>query len=69
MIARAVRANPGLQRDVGTLSQETAAGAKTKAGAVFNEGDVLLPKIGNVRLMSKPSDSGQVVTTLARATR
>jgi uncharacterized protein YgiM (DUF1202 family) len=27
---------------------------------------VLLPKIGNVRLMSKPSDSGQVVTTLGK---
>ncbi len=43
-IVRAVRANPSLQRDVGTLAQEAAAGGKTKAGAVFNEGDVLLPK-------------------------
>jgi curli biogenesis system outer membrane secretion channel CsgG len=65
-IVRAVRANPSLQRDVGTLSQEAAAGGKTKAGSVFNEGDVLLPKIANVRLMSKPSESGQVVTTLAK---
>ena len=65
-IVRAVRANPSLQRDVGTLSQEAAAGGKTKAGAVFNEGDVLLPKIDNVRLMSKPSESGQVMTTLGK---
>ena len=60
---RSVRANPSLQRDVGTLSQEAAAGTK-KAGAVFNEGDVLQPKIGNVRVMAKPSDSAPVVTTL-----
>ena len=65
-IVRAVRANPSLQRDVGTLSQEAAAGGKTKAGAVFTEGDVLLPKIDNVRLLSTPSDSGQVVTTLGK---
>jgi curli biogenesis system outer membrane secretion channel CsgG len=65
-IVRAVRANPSLQRDVGTLAQEAAAGGKTKAGAVFNEGDVLLPKIDNVRLLSAPSDSGQVVTTLTK---
>jgi curli biogenesis system outer membrane secretion channel CsgG len=65
-IVRAVRANPSLQRDVGTLSQEAAAGGTTKAGAVFNEGDVLLPKIDNVRLLSAPSDSGQVVTTLSK---
>jgi len=65
-IVRAVRANPSLQRDVGTLSQEAASGGKTKAGAVFKEGDVLLPKIGNVRLLSKPSESAAVVTTLAK---
>ena len=65
-IVRSVRANPSLQRDVGTLSQEAAAGGKTKAGSVFNEGDVLHPKIGNVRLLSKPADGAQVVTTLTK---
>jgi hypothetical protein len=65
-IVRSVRANPSLQRDVGTLSQEAAAGGKTKAGAVFNEGDVLHPKIANVRLLSKPADGAQVVTTLTK---
>jgi hypothetical protein len=65
-IVRAVRANPSLQRNVGTLAQEAAAGGQTKAGSVFNEGDVLRPKIGNVRVMAKPTDAGQVVTTLGR---
>jgi len=65
-IVRAVRSNPSLQRDVGTLSQEAAAGGKTRAGAVFNEGDVLVPKIENIRLMSKPSDASPAVATLGR---
>src|SRR5882724_1261220 len=65
-IVRAVRANPSLQRNVGTLSQEATAGGQKKAGSVFNEGDVLRPKIGNVRIMSKPTDAGQVVTTLGK---
>jgi len=63
-VVRAVRGNPSLQRDVGTLSQEAAAGGKTKAGSVFNEGDVLRPKIASVRLMAQPADAAPVVTTL-----
>jgi len=63
-IVRAVRANPSLQRNVGTLQQEAAAGGQNKGGPVFKEGDVLRPKIGNVRVMSKPNDAAQVVTTL-----
>jgi hypothetical protein len=63
-IVRAVRGNPSLQRDVGSLTTEAAA--RTKAGSVFNEGDVLKPKIANVRLMSKPSDTGDAVATLAK---
>jgi hypothetical protein len=66
-IVRAVRANPSLQRDVGTIGQEAAAGGKTRAGSVFNEGDVLVPKIANVRLMSKPSDTSQVLATLGKS--
>jgi len=63
-IVRAVRGNPSLQRDVGTLSQE--AGARTKAGDVFKEGDVVRPKIGNVKLLSQPSDIGEAVATLGK---
>ena len=63
-IVRAVRGNPSLQRDVGTLSQE--AGARTKAGDVFKEGDVVRPKIGNVKLLSQPSDTGEAVATLGK---
>lgn len=64
-IVNAVRGDPALQRNVGTLAQEAAAGNK-KAGAVFNEGDVLSPKIANVKLMAEPSDTAKPVATLPR---
>ena len=65
-IVRSVRGNPSLQRNVGTLAQETAAGGTSKPGDVFKEGDVVRPKIANVKLMSKPVESGETVATLAR---
>jgi hypothetical protein len=65
-IVKAVRSDPSLQRNVGTLKQEAAAGGKTKAGAVFNEGDVLSPKIANVKLLAEPSDTAKVLATLGR---
>ena len=59
-----VRNDPALQRSDGTLKQEAAAGG-VKAGT-FKEGDVLGPKIANVKLMAEPSDSAKVVATLGR---
>jgi hypothetical protein len=61
-----VRNDPSLQRNVGTLKQEAAAGGATKAGSVFSEGDVLMPKIANVRLLSQPSDTSKVLATLGK---
>jgi len=63
-IVRAVRGNPSLQRDVGTLADE--AGRRLKGGAVFNEGDVLRPKIANVKLLAEPSDGSHAVATLGK---
>ncbi len=63
-VVRVVRNDPSLQRDVGTLAQEAAAGGSTKAGAVYNEGDVLYPKIAGVKLMSGAAEAGKAVATL-----
>jgi hypothetical protein len=65
-IVGVVRGDPSLQRNVGTLKQEAAAGGTTATGAVFNEGDVLLPKIANVKLLAGPSETAKVVATLSR---
>ncbi len=64
-VVRSVRGNPSLQRDVGTLAEETAK--KTKGGAVFEEGDTILPKIANVKLYAKPADGAGAVTTLGKS--
>ena len=65
-IVGAVRGDPTLQRNVGTLAQEAAAGGKKKAGAVFNEGDVLAPKIAGVKLMADASDTAKSLGALGR---
>lgn len=62
-----VRDDPALQRHVGTLQQEAAAGGgQAQAGPVLNEGDVIVPKIGNVHLLAQPDDAAKVLATLAR---
>jgi hypothetical protein len=65
-VVKTVRNDPSLVRNVGTLKQEAAAGGSTKAGAVFSEGDVLVPKIANVKLMSDASDTSKPLATLGR---
>jgi hypothetical protein len=65
-VIKVVRNDPSLQRNVATLKQEAAAGGATKAGAVFNEGDVLVPKIANIKLLAQPSDSAKIIATLGR---
>jgi curli biogenesis system outer membrane secretion channel CsgG len=65
-IVMVVRNDPNLQRDVGTLGEEAAAGGSNAAGEVFSEGDVLLPKINNIKLMSEASDSSKVILTMEK---
>lgn len=66
-IVKVVRNDPNLQRKVGTLAQEAAAGGQTAAGVVMNEGDVLTPKIAGVKLLAIPADGSKEVATLTRA--
>lgn len=63
-VVRAVRNQPSLQRDVGTLAEESSK--KSKGGAVFNEGDTVLPRISNVKILAEPSDGAKVVATLEK---
>ena len=65
-VVRVIRNDPSLQRNVGTLKEEAVSGGAKKAGAVFSEGDVLLPKIANVRLLADAAETAKVVATLSR---
>jgi hypothetical protein len=65
-IVTVVRNDASLQRSVGSLKAEAAAGGANKGGAVFSEGDVVVPKIANVRLLDAPADSAKPLATLAR---
>lgn len=66
-IVMAVRNQPSLQRDVGTLAQEAASGGSKKAGDVFVEGDTLYPKIDNVKLLSNTSNSSEQLSALKKS--
>jgi hypothetical protein len=66
-IVNVVRNDPNLQRSVGSLAQEAAAGGQRQAGAVFNEGDVLAPKIAGVKILAEPADGSKEIATLGRA--
>lgn len=65
-IVGVVKGDRSLQRDVGTLKEEASNGGKTQAGEVFNEGDVIAPKIGNVKLLSAAAEGSKAVATLAK---
>jgi hypothetical protein len=66
-VVRVVRSDTALQRNVGTLAQEAAAGGQTAAGTIFSEGDVLAPKIAGVKILATPADGAKEVATLTRA--
>jgi hypothetical protein len=56
VIVRSIRANPSLM----------ARAKAPKAGAVFNEGDVLRAKINGVQVLKAPKDGAAIVVTLKR---
>ncbi len=66
-IVQVVKNDPNLQRNVGTLAQEASkAGAPGTAGGALNEGDVVVPKIPNVKVLASADDSAKPVGTLGR---
>src|SRR5206468_2046430 len=65
-IVKVVRSDASLQRNVGSLKEEAAAGGKVKSSAVFNEGDVLVPKIANIKLLAQPMETAKALATLGK---
>jgi hypothetical protein len=64
-VVAVVRGDTSLQRNVGTLRDEAAR--KVMSGTVFNEGDVVTPKIANVKLLAAPADSADPLATLNKS--
>ncbi len=58
-----IRNNPDLKRDVSGARPGAAA---ARAGASFNEGDVLTPKIDNVKLVAEPTADAAAIATLRK---
>ena len=65
-VVKVVRNDASLQRNVGSLKEEAAAGGKAHAGGVFNEGDVLVPKIANIKLLAQPVETAKALATLGK---
>jgi curli biogenesis system outer membrane secretion channel CsgG len=65
-IVVAVRGQPSLHRDVGSLAEEAALGGAGSGGPVWNEGDIVWTKINNVKLMSDANDGSSVIAALQK---
>ncbi len=63
-IVRSIRDNPQMARQ--DINLKGSSGQPTKAGVVFEEGDVVTGKIGGLRIYAQPSKSSKVVATLSR---
>jgi len=64
-VVSVVRGDTSLQRNVGTLREE--ASRKVVSGTVFNEGDVVAPKIANVKLLASPTEDAEALATLTKS--
>ena len=63
-IVRSIRNNPEMARQ--DINLKGRSGQPTKAGAVFEEGDAVMGKIGGLKVYAQPSKTAKVVTTIAR---
>lgn len=63
-IVRSIRNNPEMARQ--DINLKGKSGQPTKAGAVFEEGDVVTGKIAGLKVYAQPNKSSRVVATLGK---
>jgi hypothetical protein len=63
-IVENIKANPQLMARAERFKGAGLDGDQVKAGATFNDGDVLMPKIDNVKLLGAPQDGAKVLASL-----
>ncbi len=61
-----MKADAGLMARADKFDAAGASGADTKAGMTYAEGDVLTPKIDNVKILSAPKDGSTAAATLKK---
>ena len=61
-----IMADEGLQKRAANFKASGLSGDETKAGAVYAEGDVVTPKIDNVKLLNAPADGSKVAASLKK---
>lgn len=67
-IVKDVRKDPRFKGMDASAVGKALGNQGTRAGAAFNEGDVVYPKIENVKLLSDASDKASVIATLKKST-
>jgi hypothetical protein len=61
-----MKANERLMKRAERYKGVGADGDEVKAGATYNEGDVLAPKIDNIKLLAEPKDGAKVAGTVKK---
>jgi len=61
-----MKADAGLMARADKFTVDGTSGADTKAGMTYAEGDVLAPKIDNVKLFATPADGATATATLKK---
>ena len=62
-----MKADPDLVARADKFKSTGLSGADVKAGASFGEGDVLVPKIDNIKQLAEPTDGARAVATLKKS--
>jgi hypothetical protein len=62
-----IRKDDAMSQRAANFKPGATSGGETKGGASFSEGDVLRPKIDNVKLQAEPADAARTVTSLKKA--
>ena len=66
-IIRNAKADADLMARADKFKLTGTSGAETKSGSVYSEGDVLLPKIDNVKLQAEANDAAKTVAALKKS--
>ena len=65
-IVDALKADASMMARAEKFTVEGTSGAETKSGMTYAEGDVLAPKIDNVKLLAEPKDGAAATATLKK---